>query len=264
MVDERFRVPNSLVVSLEHIGRPINTTGPTSMRTSRVRLTRRLLMVVGAMLLGDVRHSKAQEPYFPALVFLPKNKELNSLIDDMKSVHLKAMKEPSLWKLSQKDRTATVYRFLWLATGEHPICIRLTRTGGILVLHVARHDGPPGMTAGRLTLDKDVRLSAQQGDGLVARLKKTTFWISPVSVKESRGIADGDVIVIEGVKDGRYHVVNRAGSATGESYKAFCRSLLELADERDVLKAWDRFRRGERESPWYRREPPQTEDQGDW
>jgi bifunctional DNA-binding transcriptional regulator/antitoxin component of YhaV-PrlF toxin-antitoxin module len=119
------------------------------------------------------------------------------------------------------------------------------------------------MRAGRQTLDKNVKISVQQGERLVARLQKTKFWTSPVEVKESRGIADGDVIVIEGVNEGKYHVVRRAGSAAGELYKEFCRSLLELADEPDVLKVWDRFRQEERESPGYRAEPPQTEDQGE-
>lgn len=245
------------------MGRPINTTGATSMRMSRIRFTARLLLVVVAVLLGAAHPDKAEGPYFPDLVFLPKNTEVNSFIVDVTAVHLKAMKEPSLWKLSQKDRTATVYRFLWLASGQYPICIRLTRTDGTFALHVAGHDGPPGITAGRQNLDKNVKVSVQQGERLVAQLQKTTFWTSPVEVKENRNIADGDRLVIEGVKEGKYHILSRAGSAAGESYKEFWRSLLELADEPDVLKAWDRFRQGERKSPGYRPEPPQTEDQGD-
>lgn len=228
------------------------------------RILKHRLMVMAVATLGASNHVQAQERYFPDLIFLPKNKELNSIIDDMTSVHLKAMKEPSLWKLSQKDRTATVCRFLWLASGEHPICIRLDRTGVAFKLHIGRHDGPPGLTAGRQTVDKDVRISVQQGKKLLARLQKSTFWTAPVEVKENRGIADGDEIVIEGVKDGQYHVVCRAGSAAGESYKEFCRSLLELADEPAVLKAWDARRERERKSLGYRAEPPQTEDQGDF
>ncbi len=221
--------------------------------------------VLAAFVVGSLcypRHTHAQEPYFPELVFRPNNEDLNSSIDEMTSVHLKAMKEPSLWQLSQKDRTAHVYRFLWLASGQHPTCIRLTRTGKDFALHVAGHDGPSGMTAGRLTLNKDMKLSAQQGEKLVGLLARTAFWTAPVEVKESRGIADGDGIEIEGVKDGKYHVINRAGSATGESYKAFCRALLVSPDEPRVLKAWDRFREEERRSPGYRPEPPQTEDRG--
>jgi hypothetical protein len=233
------------------------------MRMTGTRSTMPLLMTLMLVHLSDVRHAQAQEPYFPELVFLPKNKGVNSIIDDMTSVHLKAMKEPSLWRLSQKDRQTNTYRFLWLHPGKPQICIRLSRTSGAFILHAAGHDGPPGITAGRVTLNKDVKLSVQQGERLVGLLEKTTFWASPAEVKQNRGIADGDGIVIEGVRDGKYHVINRAGSATGESYKAFCRSLLEFADEPDVLKAWDRFLQAERKLPGYRPEPPQTEDRGD-
>jgi bifunctional DNA-binding transcriptional regulator/antitoxin component of YhaV-PrlF toxin-antitoxin module len=119
------------------------------------------------------------------------------------------------------------------------------------------------MTAGKLTTNKYVNLSVQQGEKLIARLQQTKFWTSPVEVKENLGIADGDRIVIEGVEDGKYHVISRAGSRTGESYKAFCRSLLELADEPTDLKVWDSARQGERKSPGYQSEPPQTEYQGE-
>jgi hypothetical protein len=48
-----------------------------------------------------------------------------------------------------------------------------------------------------------------------------------------------------------------------EPFFLFCRSLLELADEPEVLsRVWDRFRQDERKSPGYRPEPPQTEYQG--
>lgn len=83
------------------------------MRMPKIKFTVRQPIVVILVFLGHLHPVKAQEPYFPELVFFPKNKEVNSIIDDMTSVHLKAMKEPSLWKLSRKDRTPTVYRFLW-------------------------------------------------------------------------------------------------------------------------------------------------------
>ncbi len=68
------------------------------------RFTVRLLVVVVAVLLSAAHSVEAQEAYFPELVFLPKNKDVNSIIDDMTPVHLKAMKEPSLWKLSREDQ----------------------------------------------------------------------------------------------------------------------------------------------------------------
>ncbi len=67
------------------------------------------------------------------------------------------------------------------------------------------------MTAGRLTLNKDVKLSVRQGERLVAGLQQTKSWTSPVEVKESRGIADGDGIVIEGAKDGKANLPSARG-----------------------------------------------------
>jgi hypothetical protein len=228
----------------------------------RMSFVVRGMIIASALLLAAPLPANAQEPYFPELVFFPHNKDLNAIVVDHLTLQLKAMKEPSLWKLARKDRTATVYRFLWLATHERPICVRMSRSGETFSLHVTRHDGSPGLTVGRLILDKDVRISREQGDGIIKLLQKTPFWTAPVSVKESRGIADGDLIVIEGVKEGKYHIVDRAGSTTGESYKSFCRSLLELAGP-EVLKVWDSFRQEERKEPGYRPEPPETEDRGD-
>jgi hypothetical protein len=108
-------------------------------------------------------------PYFPGGVFFPKGKWLDESVAQHLSEQLFAMKEPSLWKLSKDDRTATVYRFLWLATNEHPICVRISKSGEDYSLHVARHDGGPGLTAGKITINEDVKLSAKQGKGLIGR-----------------------------------------------------------------------------------------------
>lgn len=62
-----------------------------------------LLAALMVVISSDGCHARAQEPFFPELVFLPRDKQANTIIDDMASVHLRAMKEPSLWKLSQQD-----------------------------------------------------------------------------------------------------------------------------------------------------------------
>lgn len=232
------------------------------MRTPQIAAIR--LIAIALTTLGMSGIVQAQEAYFPDLVFLPKNKEVNSLIDSMTSVHLRAMNEPSLWKLSQKKQTATIYRFLWLRGAGKPVCIRLTRTGDSFDLHVGGHDGSSGLTAGRQNLDRNLRISAKQGEKILAEVQKSNFWKAPVEVKETRGIADGDGIVIEGTKDGKYHVIDRHCSVLGDSYKVFCRSLLELADEPAHLRTWNSYCEGERKSPDYRREPPETEDLGDY
>lgn len=229
------------------------------------RIGKAWLLILAIVGLGlDPRSSWADGEYFPKLAFLPANPEVNDIIDSMTSVHLQAMREPSLYLQARREPAARVYRFLWLATGEHPIAVRLTGAGATFSLHVARHDGPPGIKAGKLTTDRDIRLSEAQGRRLVELIERTKFWTAPAEVEENRGIADGDGIVIEGIKDGSYHVIDRAGSAAGESYKAFCRSLLELAGEPATIRDWDRRRREERSSQGYRPEPLETEDRGDF
>ncbi len=221
------------------------------------------LLIPIALFLGLAAPAHAEDPYFPDLAFFPRDRDLNEIVVDLKAVHLRAMKEPSLWKLSQQDLGATAYRFLWLATGQHPISLRLERVGEDYLLHVARHDGPPGLTAGRPDLDRWIKVDAQPAQKIIAQLDASKFWTAPVEVKESRGIGDGDVLLLEGAKGGRYHVITRAGSTAGESYKAFGRSLIELADLPDALRAWDEYRREDRRMPGYRPDPPETEDLGD-
>ncbi len=220
------------------------------------------LLILIALILGLAKSANAEDPYFPALAFFPKDRDLNEIVVDLKAVHLRAMKEPSLWMLSQRDRDATVYRFLWLATGQHPISLRLERVGEDDLLHVARHDGPPGLTAGRMDLDRWIKVDARRARKIIARLEATRFWTAPAEVKESRGRGDGDVFLIEGAKDGRYHVIDRAGSTSGDAYREFGRSLLERADLPDALRDWDEYRQRERRRPGYRPAPPETEDDG--
>jgi hypothetical protein len=227
-----------------------------------VRLRVRGIMFAVALATAAPLAAYAQGPYFPESVFFPGDKDLNSIVADHLVGQLKALGEPSLWKVSRTDRRATDYRFLWLAMNEHPICVRVSQSGGTISLHAARHDGSPGLQTGRVTVDRSVKLSAAQWERLVGMLEKTRFWTAPAEVKESRGIADGDKIVIDGVKEGRYHVIDRQGSTTREAYKAFCRALLDLSGE-DVLKVWDRFRRGDRELRGYGPEPKETEGRGD-
>jgi hypothetical protein len=205
---------------------------------------------------------QAKERLFPELAFFPKSKDLNAIVDEHLTLQLGALKQPSLWNISQRDHTAQAFRFLWLATNEHPICVQITKSGEMISLHVAEHDGGPGQTTGKAIVDRNLNLPAKEWERLVDLVDKSRFWASPAEVKESRGIADGDGIVIEGIKEGRYRVIDRTGSTTGEHYKSLCRFMLELAKS-DMTNVWDRWRQMERNSPDYRPEPSQTEDLGD-
>jgi hypothetical protein len=187
--------------------------------------------------------ANAQEPYFPDLVFHPADKEDNAFVDDITSAQLRALNEPSLWKKSQTDREATVYRFLWLGTSEHPTCVRITRVGDVATMHISRHNQHPGNlnqteVHPKVIVDREIKLTLKQWDDIVDRLESVKFWSAPTDIKVM--IADGDRLLIEGIKDGKYHVVDRHRSITKEDYEPLFRMVLEIAGP-DFVESWSDF-----------------------
>ncbi|HXQ97339.1 MAG TPA: hypothetical protein VN774_02765, partial [Candidatus Limnocylindrales bacterium] len=80
------------------------------------------------------------QKYFPDRVF-HEDSTLNKALDSWYSGQLKALKEPSLWELSQKSKQQ-VYRFLWLRTFDHPVAIRVEiLPDGSSILTVRMADG---------------------------------------------------------------------------------------------------------------------------
>ncbi|MBV9772196.1 MAG: hypothetical protein JOZ32_21670 [Bryobacterales bacterium] len=122
--------------------------------------------------------------------------------------HLMALKEPSLWGLSRKDATAEVYRFLWLRSFDSPISVRLivTGDGGRLILKMT--DGMSGFESGHLIRDRESRLSKEATDWFLGEVKQVNFWDVPSRDKSQEGV-DGAQWIIEGVKRGRYHIIER-------------------------------------------------------
>ena len=204
----------------------------------------------------------AQEPYFPEHAFFPDVEGLNWLVDDMTSDQLRAMREPSLWKFANANPDAEAYRFLWLASRRHPICFRLVREGHAITMHVSGHDGTPGSQVGRRNVNKQIGLDRDQWNRAVERIDKSKFWDLPAEIVEMRGMGDGDRIVIEGARKGKYHIIDRSGTTAGDRSLSFCRQMIELAAEIESLESWDQRRLKDRQSPDYQPEPSQTEDRG--
>lgn len=158
--------------------------------------------VVLFLILG-VMPSSAQ--YFP-------NKSLDSREGEFKNhwytTQLQALQEPSLFLLA-KDPSAESYRFLWLRTFNHPIAVRLdARPDGTSVLTTKVASGAGGYQPGILSESASKVLSKEQTDAFRSRLSQLNFWRSPNPVNDQKG-TDGSQWIIEGVKDGKYHVVDR-------------------------------------------------------
>jgi hypothetical protein len=165
------------------------------------------------------------------------SKEHNDFTVDWYSKHLKAMKEPSLWKLSEKGRSTTVYRLLWLPTFDHPVSVRLVRRSEGAVLYAVLLDGRGGYEPGKIKVNKCKTINGKQWNEFQRLLDKVKLWEMPTELHRLDG-CDGDQVILEAVSAGKYHVVDRWSPDREDEYAKLCRYLLTLSGL-DVLKAWD-------------------------
>jgi len=132
------------------------------------------------------------------------------------SASLRAMHEPSLLEGS-KDASLIAYRFLWLRSFHSPIAIRLT----------IRSDGT-GSLVGKVTRGggHSVEIPTDKVQRFQDLLQKTTFWTLPT--EGPIGGLDGAEWILEGVRSGDYHVVER-WSPKKDDYASLCLYLLQLS-----------------------------------
>jgi hypothetical protein len=136
---------------------------------------------------------------------------------------LYAMDEPSISKRANEMAIET-YRFTWLRTFHAPFAFRMevTADGGALV-RIKSTSGKGGYEPGRVVLDKTINVGKEQVDRFKSMLVDFGFWSLPAT-DSSRGGYDGAEWVFEGLKDGRYHVVERWSPEEG----TFRLAMLEL------------------------------------
>jgi hypothetical protein len=214
-----------------------------SMRPRWDKFTRRRLLIaaVGCTICLPVviRLVNANERYFPDHSF-------DDFVVERYARHLKAMKEPSLWNVSRKDRSATVYRFLWLPTFDHPISVRVVKSSDHAVLDIVKLDGRGGYEPGGISVLKSKKLTDKQWDEFERRLEKAQFWTMSTEDKANHIMQDGDRLILEGVLDGTYHVVHRDSPALGSDYAELCRFLLDQSGLK-LMKTWKEYRRAQSE-----------------
>jgi hypothetical protein len=121
---------------------------------------------------------------------------------------LKALREPSLWELSRQNPSAEAYRFLYLRERDRPASIRLVvgksgSTGWFYRrMSSGQGDQPGGIREYGMSWSWKSRTAA-----FLSIVEDEGFWnlatlAGPVSGCRSHWI-------IEGVKQGRYHLVDR-------------------------------------------------------
>jgi hypothetical protein len=146
------------------------------------------------------------------------------------SKQLKALHEPSLWELSQKDPNAEVYRFLYLRSFDHPISVRLIlrKTGsGWLYAHMT--SGTGGHAPGGIRRVNHSWQTHSKTQSLLASFDAAGFWALPTIETTSRIGVDGAQWIFEGVRNGQYHVVDRWSPEQGDRLRETGVLALKLA-----------------------------------
>jgi hypothetical protein len=144
------------------------------------------------------------------------------------SRHLAAMDEPPLWIVSRREHAETVYRWFWLPTFEHPICVRVGKKLDGAELKVIVLDGKGGYAPGQIALEKSLRLRQDQWEKIAQGVEKLGFWGMSTQEMRNFGVDDGTLLSLEGIRPGGHHVVFRS-SPISRDYEDLFLSVAGLA-----------------------------------
>jgi hypothetical protein len=175
----------------------------------------------------------SKSSYFPPGAFYPKP-EHEGFVVEWYAKHLKAMAEQSL--LSYPESQAESYRFLWLRSFHHPVAVRVWRSDGGLFLNVKQLSGAGGYEPGRLITNQTRQLTNAEWDDFVGLLDHSCYWQLPAEIDEMGN--DGAQWILEGAREGRYHVVDRWTPRIGD-FREACLYLLKLSNLGIDLSAED-------------------------
>jgi hypothetical protein len=131
------------------------------------------------------------------------------------SKQLKALEEPSLLQLA-KNPSLESYRFVWLRTFHHPVVVRLDpRSDGTGELTTKVSSGAGGYAPGHVIENKSRAVTREEAERFLARVRQAQFWGLPSHDTPEAAGDDGSQWIIEGVKEGKYHMVDRWTPETG-------------------------------------------------
>jgi hypothetical protein len=168
---------------------------------------------------------KGKMDYFPKELFGNEMSSKHS-VAGWYGKHLRAMEEKSLLDIS--DKNVEVYRFLWLRSFHHPVFVRVERKGDSINLFSKELDGAGGYEPGKILQINNRSLSEDKWCEFINLIEKAEFWKLPTYQTEEMG-NDGAQWILEGVKDNRYHIVDRWTPGKG-NYREVGLFLLKLSD----------------------------------
>ncbi len=153
--------------------------------------------------------------------------------------------EPSLRKLLQQHPEAIAYRLLWEPTFHHPVCVRIERWRDGIKLSAEVLDGKGGYDWGQVAIHQSIALSAEQFSELDRDMEQAAFWTMPTDERTDVLVEDGDTLVLEGVKNGKYHIVSRR--LPDPPYTKLCGHMLDLTGLK-IRDVWEEYHANEDES----------------
>lgn len=136
------------------------------------------------------------------------------------SRHLQAMGESPLVALLDEEES---YRFIWLRSFHRPVVVRAWRSGGRYFIVAKRLNGRGGYGPGTLDLYWARSLSENDWDAFLLNLEHSTYWA--MQTEDRSPITDGARWIMEGYREGHYHIVDRQSPQTG-AYRDACLFLL--------------------------------------
>ena len=128
--------------------------------------------------------------------------------------YLRAMGEPPLRPPpgcaapGQAAPAQARYRVLCLPSFERPVAVRVERGAGGARLRAVELDGVDGRKPGALAREERRAVTVAEWEALERLLEAADYWALPTDDPE-RGGYDGTRWVLEGVRGGRHHVVDR-------------------------------------------------------
>ena len=172
-----------------------------------------------------------QSSYFPSGILGEDAQDDKSKLESY-SKFLTALREPSLWQ-SSKTQKVESYRFLWLRSFHHPISVRLDAQPDGTALLTTKITSGNGGHPGHLIENRTQKLTKDQTHWFLDQIEELKFWTLPTNPpKDPSEILhgfDGARWVLEGIKDGQYHVVDRWSPDKGEVHTLGIIMLIDLA-----------------------------------
>ena len=163
--------------------------------------------------------STAQKEFFPAAA-LSESAWSTRFLNGWYSRHLEAMNELPLSALENEDES---YRFLWLRSFHHPVAIHVWRAGVRHFMVVKRVNGRGSYNPGAFDLYWARSLSENDWNAFILHLEHSQYWLMPT--EDYRGYEDGAQWIMEGYREGHYHIVDRQSPDAG-AYRDACIFLL--------------------------------------